>query len=84
MEKSPVLWPGTANREGCAFLAIFFFLIVEINLGGKFGGHAFSKERLANTSEALLAQNLTIPILSPQTTQDTFVLFQVTLDSAAL
>lgn len=46
-----------------------FFLVVEINLGGKFGGHAFSKgETNQNTSEALSAQNLTILFLSPQIT----------------
>ena len=66
--KSLVLWAGTAatKSEGYAFLAIFL-LVVEINLGGKFGGHAFSKgETNQNTSETLSAQNLTILFLSPQ------------------
>lgn len=63
---------GLAQRPQNQKAVLFwrsFFLVVEINLGGKFGGHAFSKgETNQNTSEALLAQNLTILFLSPQTT----------------
>ena len=59
---------GPQNQKAVLFWRSFF-LVVEINLGGKFGGHAFSKgETNQNTSETLSAQNLTILFLSPQIT----------------
>lgn len=46
-----------------------FSLVVEINLGKKFGGQACSRGKAdQNTTEELLAQNLTILFLPPQTT----------------
>lgn len=56
-----------------------FLLVVEINLGKKFGGQACSRGNAdQNTTEELLAQNLTILFLPPPKLQDSSVLFRVT------
>lgn len=70
MENLPVFrlawWP---HPQRTVVFCQSFLLVVEINLGKKFGGQACSRGKAdQNTTEELLAQNPTILFSPPQTT----------------